>query len=124
MKTLKMKDKFRIISIVSFLLIILKGGMIGLPFFLWLVYTFFDFGNIDQLFALFAFIGVCMHLTKWKNKKPFTLLCFVLMLSPLISRMVQVPLERFNYRAFQIPFAIFVLAYLIFIVLNFREKNQ
>jgi hypothetical protein len=124
MKTLKMKDKFRIIAIVSYLLIILKGGMIGLPFFLWLVYTIFDFGNIDQLFALFAFMGVCMHLTKWKNKKLFTLLSFVLMLSPLISRMVQVPLEMFNYQAFQIPFAIFVLAYLIFIVLNFREKNQ
>lgn len=119
-----MNEKFRIIAIVSYLLIILKGGMIGLPFFLWLVYTFFDFGNIDQLFALFAFIGVCMHLTKWKNKKLFTLLSFVLMLSPLISRMVQVPLEMFNYRAYQIPFAIFVLAYLIFIVLNFREKNQ
>jgi len=124
MKTLKMKDKFRIISIVFYLLIILKGDMIGLPFFLWLLFTVFDFGNIDQLFALFALLGVCMHLTKWKNKKPFTLLCFVLMLSPLISRMVQVPLEMFNYRAFQIPFAIFVLSYLIFLVLNFREKNQ
>lgn len=119
-----MKDKFRIIAIVSFLLIILKGDMIGLPFFLWLLFTVFDFGNIDQLFALFALLGVCMHLTKWKNKKLFTLLSFVLMLSPLIGRMVQVPLEMFNYRAFQIPFAIFVLAYLIFIVLNFREKNQ
>ena len=119
-----MNEKFRIIAIVSYLLIILKGGMIGLPFFSWLFYTVFDFGNIDQLFALFALLGVSMHLTKWKNKKLFTLLSFVLMLSPLISRMVQVPLEMFNYRAFQIPFAIFVLAYLIFLVLNFREKNH
>lgn len=124
MKLLNLKNKFRIIAIVSYLLIILKGGMIGLPFFLWLLFTVFDFENIDQLFALFAFIGVCMHLTKWKNKKLFTLLSFVLMLSPLISRMVQVPLEMFNYLAFQIPIAIFVLSYLIFLVLNFKEKNQ
>ena len=98
-----MKDKFRIIAIVSYLLIILKGDIIGLPFFLWLLFTVFDFGNIDQLFALFALLGVSMQLTKWKNKKLFTLLSFVLMLSPLKSRVVQVPLEMFNYRAFQIP---------------------
>lgn len=124
MKLLNLKNKFRIIAIVSYLLIILKGGMIGLPFFLWLLFTVFDFENIDQLFALFALLGLSLHLTKWKNKKLFTLLSFVLMLSPLISRMVQVPIEMFNYLAFQIPFAIFVLSYLIFLVLNFIEKNQ
>jgi hypothetical protein len=44
-----MKDKFRIISIVFYLLIILKGDIIGLPFFLWLLFTVFDFGNIVHI---------------------------------------------------------------------------
>jgi hypothetical protein len=31
-------------------------------------FTVFDFGNSDQLFAIFGVIGVGINLTKWKNK--------------------------------------------------------
>lgn len=118
-----MKDKIRIISIVSYLLIILVGQMIGLPFIFWLIFTVFDFGNTDQLFAIFGVIGVGINLTKWKNKKLLTIVSFALMLSPIISRLTQVQIEMFDYLAFEIPLTIFIIAYLIFIVLNMIEKK-
>lgn len=99
------------------------GQMIGLPFICWLIFTIFDFGNIDQLFAIFGVIGVGINLTKWKNNKLLTIVSFALMLSPLVSRMVQVPIEMFDYLAFQIPLTIFMVSYLIFIVMNMLERK-
>ena len=118
-----MKNKIRLISIVSYFLIILVGQMIGLPFIFWLIFTVFNFGNIDQLFAIFGVIGIGINLSKWKNNKLLTIVSFALMLSPIISRLTQVPIEMFDYLAFKIPFTVFIIAYLIFIVMNIIEKR-
>ena len=96
--------------------------MIGLPFVFWLIFTIFDFGNIDQVFAILGIIGIGLNLTKWRNKILITFISFILMLTPLTSRLVQVQLEKFNYLAFQIPFAIFCITYLIFIIINIKQK--
>ena len=113
----------RTISIISYLLIILAGQMIGLPFFLWLIFTTFDFGNIDQLFAIFGLIGIILNLTKWRTNIIVTILSFILMLSPIISRLVQVPIEMFDYLSFKIPLTIFIITYLIYIIINVKEKT-
>jgi hypothetical protein len=118
-----MKETTRTISIISYLVIILAGEMIGLPFILWLVFTIFDFGNIDQIFAIFGIIGIVLNLSKWKNKILVTIISFILMLSPLISRLFQVEMGKFNYLAFQIPLTIFIVTYLIFIIINIKEKK-
>ena len=34
--------------------------MIGLPFILWLIFTTFDFGNIDQFFAILGVTGIIL----------------------------------------------------------------
>ena len=117
-----MKNAIRTISIISYLLIILAGEMIGLPFICWLFFTLFDFGNINQLFAFLGIIGIILNLTKWKNETFVTILSFALMLSPIVSRLIQVPLEKFDYLAFQIPLTIFVITYLTFIVINIKQK--
>ncbi len=118
-----MKNVTRTLSIISYLIIILAGEMIGLPFILWLVFTIFDFGNIDQIFAILGVIGVGLNLSKWKDRILITIISFILMLSPLISRLSQIEIEKFNYLAFQIPFAIFTVTYLIFIIINIKEKK-
>ena len=118
-----MKETTRTISLISYLIIILAGEMIGLPFILWLVFTIFDFGNIDQIFAIFGIIGIVLNLSKWKNKILVTIISFILMLSPLISRLLQVEMGKFNYLAFQIPLTIFIVTYLIFIIINIKEKK-
>ena len=92
------------------------GQMIALPFFFWLAFTLFDFGNIDQLFALLAVVGlviICINHNKTRTSKVLTLdvICFFLMASPLVRRMSTVPIELFNYLAFIIPTALFALFY-------------
>lgn len=104
------------------MLIILAGQIIGLPFILWLIFTTFDFGNIDQLFAIFGLVGITLSLTKWRTNIIVTILSFLLMLSPIISRLVQVPIKIFDYLAFQIPLTIFIITYSIYIIINAKEK--
>ncbi|ALR29623.1 hypothetical protein ATE47_03365 [Chryseobacterium sp. IHB B 17019] len=118
-----MKNFIRRISIISYLLIILAGWMSGIPLIIYLIFTVFDFGNIDQLFAIFGCTGIILNLTKWKTNIIVTILSFILMLSPVISRLIQVPIGMFNYLAFQIPLTIFIITYLIYIILNVREKT-
>lgn len=118
-----MKNLIRTTSIVSYLLIILAGQMIGLPFILWLIFTIFDFGNVDQVFAILGILGIILNLTKWKTNTMVTILSFILMLSPIVSRLVQVPVEMFNYLTFQIPLIIFIITYLSYIIINAKEKN-
>jgi len=62
-KLLSMKNGIRITSLISYFLIILAGQMIGLPFILWLLFTAFQFGNIDQLFALLGIVGIILNFT-------------------------------------------------------------
>lgn len=104
------------------MLIILTGQIIGLPFIVWLIFATFDFGNIDQLFAIFGLVGIALNLTKWGTNIIVTILSFLLMISPIISRLVQVPLEMFDYLAFQIPLTIFIVTYLTYIIINAKEK--
>jgi len=120
---------FRIIAIVSYLLIMLAGQMIALPFFFWLAFTLFDFGNIDQLFAFLAVVGlvtICINHNKPRTSKVLTLdlLCFFLLASPLIWRMTVVPLELFNYLAFIIPTTLFALFYPASLFFGCRQYSK
>lgn len=117
-----MKKATRATSIISYLFIILTGQMIGMPFVYWLIFTAFDFGNIDQLFAIFGIVGIILNITKFRNKILITIISFLLMLSPIVSRLIQVPLEKFNYLAFQIPLAIFIITYLALIIINAKQN--
>lgn len=117
-----MQNAIRVTSIISYFLIILTGQMIGIPFILWLISTIFDFGKFDQIFAILGICGVILNFTKWKNNISLTIISFLLMLSPLISRVTQVPIEKFNYLAFQIPLAIFITLYTTFIILTIKQK--
>jgi hypothetical protein len=118
-----MKNGIRITSLISYFLIILAGHMIGLPFILWLLFTAFQFGNIDQLFALLGIVGIILNFTQWKTKLFVIILSFLFMLSPIVSILVRVPIEKFNYLAFQIPLTIFILTYVTYIIVIAKEKQ-
>lgn len=118
-----MRITIRVTSLISYMLIILAGHMIGVPFIFWLIYTVFDIGNIDQLFAILGIIGIVLNFTKWKNEIPVTIVSFLLMLSPIIGRMLQVPIDLFDYLAFQIPLTFFIMSYLTFIIINIKHKK-
>ena len=118
-----MGKTLKIISLTSYSLIFLMGQMIGLPFIFWLIFTSFEFGNSDQIFAIFGLIGVILNFTKNNKSRLGKILSFVLMLTPIARRMTEIPIEKFNYLAFQIPLLIFVITYLIYILKQNENKK-
>jgi hypothetical protein len=128
---LKRVKAFKLVAIISYLLIILMGEMIGLPFFVWLLFTLFDFGNVDQIFALFGVIGLTICFATFNSVRTLKVLvldviCFMLLASPLIRRMTAIPIEKFNYLAFIIPTTIFGLFYIFSLYFSVRQyfSNQ
>jgi hypothetical protein len=126
---LKQQKVFKVIAIIIYLLTILHGQMIGLPFFLWLLFTLFDFGNIDQLFAFLAIAGltiICINQNKMRTSKVLMvdILCFFLLASPIVRRMMAVPIELFNYLAFIIPTILFALFYTASLFFACREYSK
>lgn len=113
----------KIFSIISYSLIMLIGQMIPIPFILWL-FTVFDFGNIDQLFAFLGIAGVILSFIKSKYPALISLISFILMISAVASRLMYVSIEALNYPAFTIPFFIFITTQIILIFLNIRTKNK
>ena len=111
-----MEIALKIVALLSYSFIILTGQMIGIPFIFWLIYTSFDFGNAEQIFAFFGLIGFFLNFTKYIKLRVTKLLSFALMLATLIKRLIETPVEKFNYLTFQIPFLIFIITYLILII--------
>lgn len=120
---MKTDKTLKIISLTSYSLIILMGQMIGLPFLFWLVWTSFEFGNSDQIFAVFGLIGFILVFTKLYRQRIFKILIFVLMITPIVRRLTEVSFEKFNYLAFQIPFLIFIITSLILIFKTKKEEK-
>ncbi len=112
---MKKEKILKIISLTSYSLIILMGEMIGLPFLLWLIWTSLEFGNSDQIFAVFGLIGFIMMFTKLYKKRILKALIFILMLIPIVRRLTEVPIKKFNYLAFQIPLLIFITTSIILV---------
>ena len=120
---------FKLISIVSYLLIILMGEMIGISFFVWLLFTMFDFGNVNQSYALLAVVGLTINFINLNKKRTFKVLfldfaCFLLMASPIVWRMIDVNIHLFNYWTFIVPTIVFALLYLISIGLSIEQYLQ
>lgn len=120
---------FKIAAIISYLLIFLMGDMIALPFFCWLLFVSFDFGNLDQIFAVLAVVGLIISFATRNSSRTLKILLldisvFVLLSSPLVRRMAVVPLEKFNYLAFTIPTTCFVLLYFVSICFSVRQYQQ
>lgn len=99
------------------------GHIIGLPFIFWLIFTCFDFGNSEQIFAIFGLLGIILNFTKHSKSRIGKILSFALMLAPIGRRMTEMPIERFNYLAFQIPLLIFVITYLIYVLKQNKNKQ-
>lgn len=119
----------KIIALVSYLLIILMGSMIGVPFFLWLLFTLFDFGNLDQPFAFFGVLGLTISFLTFNSIRTLKILmldiiCFMLLASPIIRRMTTVPIELFNYLAFIIPTTMFGLFYIFSLFCSVKQYRQ
>jgi len=122
-------SKLRTFSLIAYLCIILKGQMIGLPFFIWLPFSLLNFWNLDQLFSFLAVIAFVIILLNRKYEKTtkrlmLDLVCFLLLASPIIGRLVAVPLEMFSYLAFIIPTTLFFLLYSASVFINLCRPKE
>ena|SRR5215217_462177 len=122
-------SKLRTFSLIAYLCIILKGQMIGLPFFIWLPFSLLNFWNLDQLFSLLAIIAFVIILLNRKDEQTtkrlmLELVCFLLLASPIIGRLVAVPLEMFNYLAFIVPTTLFFLLYSASVFINLNGPKE
>jgi hypothetical protein len=91
------------------------GQMIGVPFIARLFWTSFEFGNKDQIFAIIGLVGLITIFTKYYKNRILRVLIFGLMLTPIVRRLTEVPIEKFDYLAFQLPLLIFITTFLILI---------
>ena len=101
------------------------GSMLAIPFFVWLIFTSFDFGNFDQIFALLAVIGLIINFVnrdkvRTMNILLLDILSFMLLVSPIVRRISVVPIEKFNYLLFTVPTTIFITFYLISIYFSYK----
>ena len=122
-------SKLRTFSLIAYLCIILKGQMIGLPFFIWLPFSLLNFWNLDQLFSFLAVIAFVIILLNRKDEETnkrlmLDLICFLLLASPIIGRLVGVPIEMFNYLAFIIPTTLFFLLYSASVFINLNGPKE
>ena len=97
--------------------------MIGLPLIFWLLFTSFEFGNSDQIFAIMGLIGLILNFTKYGKLRLGKILSFVLMLSPITRRLTEIPIEKFNYLTFQVPLLVFLITYLFYIIKRNGNKK-
>jgi hypothetical protein len=122
-------SKLRTLSLIAYLCIILKGQMIGLPFLIWLPFSLFNFWNLDQFFSFLAVIAFVIIMLNRKDEETtkgvmLDLVCFLLLASPIIGRLVAVPIEMFNYLAFIIPSTLFFLLYSASVFINIHGPKQ
>ena len=121
---MKKEKILKIISLSSYSLIILMGQMIGIPFIFWLIWTSFEFGNNDQIFAILGLIGLILNFTKYYKKTIIKIMSFSLMLIPIIRRLTEIPFEKFKYLAFQIPLIIFIITTIVLILTSIWTKKN
>ncbi len=95
--------------------------MIGIPFILWLIFTSLEFGNNEQVFALLGITGFILNFTKYSKLIWGNALSFILMIIPLTKRLIETPIEKFNYLSFQIPLMVFIITYMIFVLYSKKE---
>ena len=120
---MKLKKAIRLIAIIAYLCIILRGEIIALPFGFWLLFSLFNFGDPDQLFAILAVAGLVTLYLNWNKGSasenfPVDILSFLLLASPIMRRLTAVPIELFNYSAFIIPTVLFIVLYITSLFLS------
>jgi len=121
--------KSKTVSLIVYLCITLKGQMIGLPFFLWLPFSLFNFWNVEQLLSLLAILAlfnifVCQKDNNTSNYLIVEFTCFLMLALPIIGRLAVVPTGMFNYFLFIIPTTLFFIMYSASILFNIIDSKQ
>jgi hypothetical protein len=121
------------IAITAYCFIFLQGWFIGIPFIFYLLFSLTELWSVGSIAALFGLAGLILSGILWidskmKHQLLFELLALFLLLTPLIERLVHVPISTFNYPAFIIPVSFFLVFYILHFLLTTKfpdhKRNQ
>ena len=123
---MRLSSILREIAVIVYFLILFKGIYVNFPLMLYLLFTVGNFGTAQQFFSAIAFVGLSIHFLhpsyKTKTRKLVAnAIVLAFLLTPLVQKLVTLPLARFNYRWFIIPSVGFLLLYVISLWLLGRE---
>lgn len=126
---MKTYNLIKIISLIAYFGIMLKGSMISIPFIFYLICNLLLAGDIYQIttsvIAVFGLVLLFQQVRAEINPKRFLLeiLVLIMLIVPLIERLTSVSTMLFDYPSFHFPCLIFVSLYLVSLVLMIKIKN-
>jgi len=123
---MRLSSILREIAVIVYFLIFFKGIYVNFPLMLYLLFTVGNFGTAQQFFSAIAFVGLSIHFLhpsyKTKTRKLVAnAIVLAFLLTPLVQKLVTLPLARFNYRWFIIPSVGFFVLYACSLWLLARE---
>ncbi|HUC82512.1 MAG TPA: hypothetical protein VMR70_16515 [Flavisolibacter sp.] len=127
---MRLPSVFKALAILAYFIIVLKGTLISLPLFVYLLFTLVDFGTTQQVFSAVAFLGLLIyfsHPVVISTRKKFLIDCFVFLClsAPIAYRLLSSHPGLYNYPLFVIPVVCFGLLFLTaLIILGQRALRQ
>lgn len=126
---MKLSSAFKAFAILAYFVIILKGTMISLPMFIYLLFTLVDWGTTQQIFSALAFLGLILYFShpvflSPKKKLLIDSIVFVCLASPIVYRLLSSHPGLFNYSLFVIPVVSFGLLFLTALILLGRQATK
>lgn len=123
---MRLSSVFKAFAILAYFIIILKGSMISLPLFVYLLFTLVDFGTTQQVFSAVAFLGLLIYFSHpvfISPKKKFLIdsLVFACLSAPIVHRLLSSHPGLYNYPLFVIPVVSFGLLFLTALILVGRD---
>lgn len=120
---MKLPSVFKAFAILAYFIIFLKGTMISLPMFIYLLFTLVDIGSTQQIFSAIAFLGLIIYFSHpvfLSPRKKFFIDSFVFLClsSPVAYRMLLVHPGLYNYPLFVIPVVCFALLFSTALILS------
>jgi hypothetical protein len=126
---MKTYNLIKVISLIAYFGIMLKGSIISIPFIFYLICNLLLAGDIYQIttsvVAVLGLILLIRQVSREITLKRFLLefLVLIMLIVPLIERLTSVSIMLFDYPSFHIPCLIFVSLYLVSLVLMIKTKN-
>lgn len=128
---MKFKNLIKLLSIISYCTIMLKGGIIVIPFIFYLISacaSIFHLEVINQAStSIIGIIGLLLIIKSFQENKNtlksifINIIGFLMLLVPIAERLSSVSLKLFNYSAFKIPLILFLLFFIIYIFISILD---
>ncbi len=119
----------RVLSIITYFFIFLKGSMILLPFGLLLLTGGFEAEPLTRVFIIIADLTlIAILIISFKEKSRITLtievISYFLLLLPLIRIFTSFSFDNFNYFLFLFPTGCFIILYPLSVYESFRKYRK